>query len=399
MLLRDLIYHTPLRRAVAMWVVLAVAVSVKLALFSNDYSVYRMFAAGARHWWADQSLYASYTITEGLDGYRYSPTFAVAFTPLACLPRPLGPIFWGLVSIALLGWATHVLARDVLPGGWPLTREAWLLALVLVGSTVGIWSLQSNAFLTASIVLGLAATLRQRWWTAALFLAVPVFIKLWPMALVLLLMVYWPRQLIGRFAAVCLILAAIPFLTRPPHIVVWQYHEWYVSLTGPLQARWPGYRDAWTIWEEFCKLVGCESDRPLYHHVYTALSLVTALGVLGWCLWQRRRLESTGHLLTLILSMWASWQLLFGPATEQLTYGLIAPSASWAVLVSVTERRARWLTWIAWAMLALLPAGDIERAVLGIFSGAKTLLPLGVALFVAWLVWHERGAASRHAAE
>ncbi len=107
-----------------------------------------------------------------------------------------------------------------------------------------------------------------------------------------------------------------------------------------------------------------------------------------------RRLISRGHLLMLILSMWASWQLLFGPGTEQLTYGIIAPSASWAVLVSIAERRAIWLTCTAWAMLALLPSGDIERAVFGVFFGARALLPLGVVLFVAWLVWHERGAAS-----
>jgi hypothetical protein len=104
--------------------------------------------------------------------------------------------------------------------------------------------------------------------------------------------------------------------------------------------------------------------------------------------------SSRGHLLILILSMWVSWQLLFGPGTEQLTYGIIAPSASWAVLASIAERKAVWLTRTAWAMLAVLPSGDIERAVLGVFSGARALLPLGVVLFVAWLIWHERGEVS-----
>ena len=104
-----------------------------------------------------------------------------------------------------------------------------------------------------------------------------------------------------------------------------------------------------------------------------------------------RGVQSTGRLLTLIFSMWVSWQLLFGPGTEQLTYGIIAPSASWAVLVSFAERRARWLTVAAWAMLALLPSGDIEKAVLRVFPAGKILLPFGVVLFVVWLVWHERG--------
>jgi hypothetical protein len=400
MILRYLIIRDPhLRRAVILWIVLAVAVTVKLGCFSDNFSVYRMFAGGARHWWHNQSLYASYTVSEGLDGFRYSPTFAVAMTPFICLPGPWGPIAWNLLSMGLLGWAMHVLVRDVLPGRWPAEREAQFLILTLLASAVGIWSLQSNALVTASLALGLAAVLRQQWWKAAVFLAIPVFIKLWPMALVLLLMVYWPRRLLGRFAAVCLGLWLFPYLTRPPRIVQWQYREWYLSLTGPLQARWPGYRDAWTVWEQFCQLLGCRSDCELYHHVYTALSLAAAAGVLGWCLWQRRRLagetdQGRGHLLMLMFSMWASWQLLLGPGTEQLTYGLIAPAASWAVLVSIAERRAVRVAWTAWAMLAFLPSGDIERSLLSVFPLARGILPLGVVLFAAWLVWHERGAAS-----
>ncbi len=86
-----------------------------------------------------------------------------------------------------------------------------------------------------------------------------------------------------------------------------------------------------------------------------------------------------------------SWQLFFGPGSEQLTYGIIAPSAAWAVIVSFDEKRARWLTLTAWAMLALLPSGDVEKAVLRVFPAGRLLLPLAVLLFAAWLIWHERG--------
>lgn len=396
-MLRYLFIDIPARRrALVLWAILAAAVCVKIAWFGGNDSVYRVFAGAARHWWADQSLYGGYTVSEGLDVYRYSPTFAVAFTAFYRLPGECGAIAWGLVSITALVWAMHALARDVLPGGWPPSREGWFLGLVMIGSIVGIWSLQSNAIVIALVGLALSAIARQRWWTAALWLAIPVFIKLWPIALVLLLAACWPRRLIWRFAAVCAVLAIIPFLTRPPGTVAWQYHEWYVVLTGSLQARWPGYRDAWTIWEQTCPLLGLQANwaQSTQRHLYMAMQLLTAIGVLGWCLWQRRRIAASasggaGHLLTLILSMWACWQLLFGPGTEQLTYGIIAPSASWAVLVSFAEKRARWLTTMAWAMLALLPSGDIERAIAVLLPGAPALLPLGVVLLAAWLVWHE----------
>ena len=244
-------------------------------------------------------------------------------------------------------------------------------------------------------MLALAAIVRQRWWTAAALLAVPVFIKIWPVAIVLLLVFFWPRQLAWRFIVACAVLALVPFLTRPPSTVVWQYREWYEVLTGKFQGRWGGYRDAWTIWKTLCP--------PVNHHLYCALQLISAGGVFGWCWWQYRRLKSAlggrdapsapaiNRLLLLILSLWASWQLFFGPAAEQLTYGIIAPSASWAVIVSVDEKRARWLTLTAWAILALLASGEIERLVTRFFPGGVILLPLGVLLVVGWLVWHECG--------
>ena len=97
--------------------------------------------------------------------------------------------------------------------------------------------------------------------------------------------------------------------------------------------------------------------------------------------------------MILILSIWAAWQLFLGPGTEQLTYGTIAPSPPGPWSCSFSEKRARWLTVSAWAMLALLPSGDIERALLRILPDGMILLPLAVVAFAAWLIWHERRKA------
>jgi alpha-1,2-mannosyltransferase len=411
-----------LRRALVLWSILAIAFCVKVVYYSSaetphdTHTVYPQFAAASRHWWSDQSLYADYW-QEGYDGYRYSPTFAVAFTPFTYLTYRAGAVLWGLTSIIALLYAMHRLARDLLPGKWTMRREGIFLTLALPGYAVGLWSGQTNALVSALILLATSAIVRGRWWTAAVLLAMPVFIKLWPIAVVLLLAACWPRQLTWRFAVTCLFLAAVPLATRPWNIVRWQYHEWYLSLTGPLQKRWPGYRDAWTIWDKVWP--------PVNGRVYAALQLTAAAAVLGWCLWQRRRLLSSqkgtgsvalssvarkrevsatvpvsfcaahnGRLLLLIYAIWASWQLLFGPGSEQLTYGILAPATSWALLTSFEEKTARWLTIPAWALSALLASGDIEKAVLAIFARGQILLPLSVVLFVAWLLWHERGLST-----
>ena len=448
MTLHALMTNRHLCRALALWACLAVAVCVKTAWHGNHHSVFPQFAASSHHWWADRSLYDDYKMTEDIDdGYRYSPTFAVAFTPLAYMPASLGAMIWNVSGIIMLVCALLVLVRDILPGDWPPQREGTFLGLALVGSLVGIWSGQSNAVVTALVIFAMAAIIRQRWWAASILLAVPVFVKVWPIAMVMLLVVFWPKQLTWRLAVVSAVLALLPFLTRPPSKVIWQYQLWYESLTGPLQDRWPGYRDAWTIWEQLCP--------PVNDYVYKALQLAGGLAVLWWC-WRRyqqlsdasggkdillctggqgeheslvvrrdlrvgsgataglpssagstvgqanrgtplarvAKKRGTCRLLLSIFAMWAAWQLFLGPGTEQLTYGIIAPSAAWAVMASFAERRARWLTVTAWAMLALLPSGDIENAVLKVFPAGTILLPLAVLLFVAWLVWHERGGTS-----
>lgn len=367
-----------LDRVFTLWIVLAVAASVKVLVQPARHTVYPVFAVGARHWWTDMPLYVDY---EGLDLFRYSPTFAVFMTPFGLLPHSVGGILWNLLGVGLLVWSTRLLIRDVLPGPWPQWREALLLGLTLVGAARGIWSGQNNALLISLVFFGVAAVRRQRWWSAAFLLTGAVFIKIWPLALVMLLAALWPRQLIPRVGVASAVVAMIPFLTRPFSVVCDQYHGWYTMLTSTRLVRWPGYRDAWTIWECLWP--------PVHPTAYLGLGLTAALAVLGWSLWQRRRTRDDGVLLTSVLSMWIAWQLVFGPGTERLTYFIIAPLTAWAVLASWQERRLRALSLAAWLITSLLGTGGVERVLLPYWSLAPAILPLGVVLFVAWLIVRE----------
>ena len=212
-----------LMRAGCLWLVLAVAASVKAVTRPGVHSVYLYFPFAARHWWADLNLYASYP---GFDPYRYSPTFAVAASPFGALPDSWGGAVWILCSVGLLVWAMRSWARVALPGGWTPGGEAAFLALAVPASIGGIWSAQSNALILSLIIFGMLAVRRQQWWRASWLLAAPVFIKIWPLTVVLMLLVRWPRQLAGRFAVACAVLAAVPFGTRPWSIVWRQYQDW-----------------------------------------------------------------------------------------------------------------------------------------------------------------------------
>jgi alpha-1,2-mannosyltransferase len=400
-----------------LWIALAVAVCIRAAVKPENHTVYPVLVTGTERWWHDQPLHEWIISLD--DIYRYSPTFAVLFTPLAKLPAWLGASLWGLLNIGLFYAALRAMIRDLIPGDWPKRRKAAFFGLALWVAAPGIWSAQSNALVIALAVFSCAAIIRRRWWTSAIMLGLALFIKIWPIALVLLLVTFWPKRLSWRFAVAFIILAAIPFLTRPPSTVIEQYHEWYESLSGyQSTGRWPGERDIRTILENFAP--------PLSQTGYHVLQLVTAALVWAWCIvqWNKLRVESresraatsgsqpstlnsqlftesqlstlNSRLLTLILSIWVAWQLLFGPGSEQLTYGILAPSAAWAVLLSFTEKRHRIWTLSTCILVGLLGSGDAEKFFQKILLAlhlpltSTFLLPLAAASFLAWLLWNNR---------
>ena len=372
------------RWAISLWCVLAVAASCKAYTRPGNHSVYRYFPESARHWWADLNLYGSYP---GFDPFRYSPTFAVAATPFGLAPDTWGEIAWIVCSVGLLLWALRSWARVMLPGGWSIGREAAFLGLALPASIGGIWSSQANAIILASVLFAMLAIRRERWWSAAWLLAMPVFIKIWPLVVALMLVIRWPKQLAWRIAVAGGLLAVVPFLTRPFPIVCRQYADWYAALTGPLQGRWGGYRDAWTIWEHLAP--------PVSPAGYKLLQIATLAAVLVWCGWQSRRLVRVETYLVAVLAAWSAWQLLFGPGTERLTYGLVAPAQAWAVLASFRERRLRALSVAALAVTGVFSMGDFEKLTSRLLPHAEVILPFGIVAFLVWVVaWRWRAPST-----
>lgn len=413
-----------MRWVVAVWIGFTVAAVIKVLVQPTVHTVYPVFAEAAKNWWQDVSLYLP---SPERDLFRYSPTFAVLMSPFGLLPDRLGGVLWLVANVALLLAVLHWAAGEVFPGLDQPDREAIWLGLTLVGSARSLWAGQSNSLVLATAIGAMLAIGRGRWWIAAGLLTGGGFIKVWPWALALLAGACWPRQLVLRMLVMTGLWAAVPFLTRAPETVLWQYQQWGEMLNTTQMYRWGGYRDAWTLWEWI--------QFPVSRDLYELVQCESALAVLAWCLWQRWHLRSatpamkttrfhsrfsaeedrwrvgTGGLpanlpaeepaagessasgfarmATSLLSAWAAWQLLFGPASERLTYIVIAPMVSWAVLESFRSGRYRALALMAWILISLFSMGAFERLVLKIIPWAPALLPLGVGVFVLWMVLHE----------
>lgn len=365
------------------WVTLGVVLCIKAASYPLNHTTYPCFAGGTECWWNDKNPYDFAAC--GYE-YRYSPTFALLFTPFASLPMWIGGMFWSVLNVGLLWWALEVLLTEVFPVRWNGWRKTIFYLLVAVGVVRGMWASQSNTLVFALVACGAAAIARQHWWRAAILFALPVYIKIWPIAAALLFLACWPRRLVGRFALVMALLALVPFLTKSPDIVLTHYREWFDALLGPMQERHI-YRDFWTIWETV--------HPPVDARLYQLLQLASATVVLGLCWWQRWAAHSEKHLLTFILAAWTAWQLLFGPGTERNTICLVAPMSVWALITSFDERRGRAWMCASFALTTLFSFGILERKLDDATSLVLTAIPTGAALFAAWLVWH---AARRHSA-
>jgi hypothetical protein len=262
----------------------------------------------------------------------------------------------------------------------PAGAEGIFQLLVLIGTVRSIWSGQSNAILVALVLLGTAAIVRRRWWPAAIFLAAPIFIKIWPIAIAGLFAIQWPKRLAPRLILCTAALGLVPFLTKSPTAVAASYTAWHDCLINrqATQFRFTGYRDAWTIWEQF--------QSPVNKRAYLMMQAATALATLAWCLWLARRNRSARWQAVATIAAWSAWQLLFGPGTERLTYNLIGPALAWAVLAAFQARRGR--VWIVATYLTtyLLGLGGVERLLTSQIPLAIALEPIGVLMFAAWLI-------------
>ncbi len=210
----------------------------------------------------------------------------------------MGGVIWGTFNLAVVFAALMVFCREVVQRVRPEIRQGPFLALCLAATIHGCWSGQANALILALVLLATVAALRGHsgsaetdkadgtrsvpatvghWWTAALLLAAAAHIKIWVVVVVALLALRWFRPLVPRFLAAFVLVGLLPLVAKTPAQVLTSYQQWLACLAERMAGgeRWPGYRDAWTIWENLAP--------PVNRHVFSAMSLAAALLAAAWC--------------------------------------------------------------------------------------------------------------------
>lgn len=179
---------------------------------------FEIFRTASRHLFTGQDLYAEYP-AEHTDRFKYSPTFALLFAPLAWLPWPLALFLWS----ALNALALFVAVEQLLPERQALVVQGAMLLEVLRAMQ----NAQSNALVAALIVFAFVALERGRSWRAALAVVVGACVKIFPLA-ALTFAIPRRRALRTGFAAAGagVLLLAMPLLVATPTVLLAQYRSW-----------------------------------------------------------------------------------------------------------------------------------------------------------------------------
>lgn len=349
------------RWLLALYVASAALVTIQQAILgrSNNFSVFRSATANLL---AARDLYAAHP-EQHFDFYKYSPTFALLFAPLAYLPFALAFFCWSLLNALLLWYALDRL----LPERQATLAIGLLYLEVLFAMQYG----QSNSLVAALMVLAFLAVQRSRQLEAATEIALGASIKLFPLA-VLAVAGLHPRRV--RFSLIFLgvvaVFVALPLLAVSPQELIAQYRSWRAIEAADALGR--GY----SLMQYLYMWFGADwPNWPVQLAGTAALFLPVALGRAHWSDPEFRRL----FLCSLLV-----YVVLFNHQSERATF-IIAYAG--IVIWYVGSPRSRLRTGILTLMLLVMVVHDVD--VVPRWVKPEILIPYrikGIPCLVAWFV-------------
>ena len=201
----------------ALFAASVVVVLVQQAIGHVDYN-FAIFRQSFYHLAAGRDLYAAYP-AEQVDLFKYSPTFAALFAPFALLPTLVALLLWNGLNVLLLWYAI----RRLLP-----PRQANVaLALMYLEVVRTTQRAQSNALVTALMVLGYVWMEERRQLAAACAVVLGAGVKLFPL-LAIIPAIFHPRR--ARMALLAVgtgvVAVLLPLAVTTLAVLQEQYLSW-----------------------------------------------------------------------------------------------------------------------------------------------------------------------------
>jgi Glycosyltransferase family 87 len=368
---------------IGIWAAVLLAVWIRIGLLSHSHDVFQTYVDAGRKWTAGQPLY-SYT-----RGFVYSPLVAAFFALFSWLPVSFGSVLWRQLTAAIFIWAIFWWLQAEINRRIPKSSY-WLVFLLILPLSLGNFNNgQVNPMIIGLLMIAILAAHEERWTLSAVALGFSTYLKIYPLSVGLLLVLLYPRQLGWRLVLTLVLMGAFSFILQRPSYVLEQYQRWFNTraaddrrLNMDIAPR------------DFAMLL-----QLLHVHLNASavllLQMLAGAGAAAICVAGRLLKWSEPRLLTCVFTIGTCWMLLFGPATEDATYAMIAPPLAFALVQAFHQNTAWWMRILVCASFAFLLLGLILNS---FFSLKKTaplmsVQPFGALLFASYsVIWVFRSA-------
>src|SRR5580704_611662 len=363
---------------IGIWVAVLLVVLIRIGLLSHSHDVFQTYVEAGRKWTAAQPLY-TYT-----RGFVYSPLVAAFFALFAWFPVALGSVVWRLLTATIFIWAIFWWLKAEINHRIPQSSY-WLVFLLILPLSLGNFNNgQVNPMIIGLLMIAILAAHEKRWTLSAIAVGLSAYLKIYPLSVGLLLVLLYPRELGWRLVLTLILMGAASFILQRPAYVLEQYQRWFN--TRAADDRRMNMDIAPRDFAMILRLLHINLSARLV----LGLQLAAGAGTAALCVIGRLRKWSEQRLLTCVLATGTCWMLLFGPATEDATYAMIAPALAFALVQAFQQKTSRWMRVLVCASFAILLLGLMLNA---FFSLKKTpwsmsVQPFGALLFAGYsIIW------------
>lgn len=276
----------------------------------THYNNYIIFKSSFWHLLQWEDLYAAYPQLH-FDYFKYSPSFAVLFSPFAVLPDYLGLSLWNLFNLGLLFFALYQL---------PQLNSKWVAIILLLSVFELITTTQneqSNSMMLALFLLTFSSLEKRHMFLAALCIAIAIFTKLYAVVGLCLFLMYPDKGKQFVYVLIALVfIFLIPLILVDWNQLMFQYQSWFsllgrehdqifgISLMGVLHS-WFGYSQHKAIPVLFGVGVFCLSFFQYKKWRSYQFRLLILCSVLIWVVIFNHRAESASYIIAYLgICLW-----------------------------------------------------------------------------------------------
>jgi hypothetical protein len=365
------------RCAVAIWSIIVVLGVARAALYHHPRHTgcYTVYESAGTSWRRGESLYGP---RDAVDEWRYSPLLAAAAAPISLLPAPVGSAIIRAVSAAVFIAGLLVWTLWAIPDSLTRGERALLFLLAAPLSFHALGDVQTNGMVAGLMLSGMTALACDRRWTGSWLIMLAAMVKVYPIALAMLVGITRPRKPVVPLAAALLFWTALPFLSQNTEYVAQQYAEWVT--VGLRYYHTAAHARFFPDIRAMLVYFGVPMSGGRHLAIIAAAAVLVAMESV---ITRRRRVEERAR-LALLFGLASCWMTVFGPGTETQTYILAAPTVAWMGVRTLRDGfSGTWLAtlavWLAFTVTQLalwFPGGTVLQRVP--VQQAATLLLMGL---------------------